>query len=91
MNLRQDLIELNIEALTALANAGFVKRAQKDLAEGRLPQIEYADDGCVRARYEDGHCASLAAAKSLREALRSFRALPPEEQAARLRERVDAP
>lgn len=69
MNLRQDLIELNIEALTALANAGFVKRAQKDLAEGRLPQIEYADDGCVRARYEDGHCASLAAAKSLREAL----------------------
>ena len=69
MNLRQDLIELSIEALTALANPGFVKRAQKDLAEGRLPQIENADDGSVRARYEDGHCASLAAAKSLREAL----------------------
>ncbi|MCU0669537.1 MAG: hypothetical protein MUF70_09320, partial [Myxococcota bacterium] len=32
-----------------------------------------------------------AARESLREALRSFRALAPEEQAARLRERTDAP
>lgn len=67
--LRQDLLELGVEALTALANAGFVKRAQKDIAEGRLPRIDAAEDGSVRAYYEDGHCATLAAARSLREAL----------------------
>lgn len=67
--LRQDLLELGIEALTALANAGFVKRAQKDIAEGRLPRIATGEDGSVSAHYEDGHCATLAAARSLREAL----------------------
>lgn len=67
--LRQDLLELGVDALTALANAGFVKRAQKDIAEGRLPRIEVGEDGSVRAHYEDGHCATLAAVRSLREAL----------------------
>ena len=38
--LRGDLLELTPEALTALANAGFVKRAQKDVAAGLLPVLE---------------------------------------------------
>lgn len=69
MSLRTDLLELSVEALTALANPGFVKRAQKDIAEGRLPQIEVLADATVQARYEDGQQASLAPGRSLREAL----------------------
>ncbi|MCQ4164036.1 SWIM zinc finger family protein [Tahibacter harae] len=66
---RADLAELGVEALTALANPGFVKRAQKDIAEGRLPQIEVDAQATVHAQYEDGQRASLAVGKSLREAL----------------------
>ncbi|WP_257387219.1 SWIM zinc finger family protein [Tahibacter caeni] len=69
MALRTDLLELGIEALTALANPGFVKRAQKDIAEGRLPQIDVLADATVQARYEDGQQASLAPGRSLREAV----------------------
>ena len=47
---RVDLLELTPEALTALANAGFVKRAQKDVAAGLLPRVEEAGDGCFRLR-----------------------------------------
>ena len=65
---RADLAELGVEALTALANPGFVKRAQKDIAEGRLPQIEVDAQATVHALYEDGQRASLAVGKSLREA-----------------------
>lgn len=38
--LRTDLLELTPQALTALANAGFVKRAQKDVAAKVLPRLE---------------------------------------------------
>ena len=38
--IRQDLLELTIEALTALSNLGFVKRAQKDLAAGLVPELQ---------------------------------------------------
>ncbi|WP_386070458.1 SWIM zinc finger family protein [Tahibacter sp. UC22_41] len=69
MSLRTDLLELSVEALTALANPGFVKRAQKDIAEGRLPQIDVLADATVQARYEDGQQASLAPGRSLREAV----------------------
>lgn len=68
MTARTDLLELSIDALTALSNPGFVKRAQKDIAEGRIPQIDMAADTTVRARYEDGQQATLAPGKSLREA-----------------------
>lgn len=68
MTARTDLLELSLDALSALSNPGFVKRAQKDIAEGRIPQIEIADDTTVRARYEDGQQATLAPGKSLREA-----------------------
>lgn len=68
MSVRADLVELGIDALTALSNPGFVKRAQKDIAEGRRPQIEVLPDATVQALYDDGQQASLAPGKSLREA-----------------------
>lgn len=68
-SLRQDLLDLSPEALAALANPGFVKRAQKDVAQGTLPDIEQDADGAVTARYDDGHSATLGAGRSLREAL----------------------
>lgn len=68
MSSRTDLLELSVDALTALSNAGFVKRAQKDLAEGKLPAIEQQDDGTVLARYADGTSTTLPPALPLREA-----------------------
>ena len=66
--LRGDLLELTPEALTALANAGFVKRAQKDVAAGLLPVLETADDGTVSARFDDGVRTSLPPGRTLRDA-----------------------
>lgn len=66
---RPDLLELSTDALIALANAGFVKRALKELDEGRMPRIEELDDGAVRAHYDDGQHATLAVGRSLREAV----------------------
>ncbi len=66
---RADLLELSAEALTALSNPGFVKRAQKDAAEGKLPQIEEQGDGAVTARYSDGTLTTLAPGAALRDAI----------------------
>jgi len=68
VNLRHDLLELTPEALTALANAGFVKRAQKDLAAGQLPRLEVSDDGAVTAHFDDGVRTHLAPGRTLRDA-----------------------
>ncbi|MDA7416244.1 SWIM zinc finger family protein [Xenophilus arseniciresistens] len=65
---RQDLLELTPEALTALANAGFVKRAQKDVAAGLLPRLEEAADGTVTAHFDDGVLTRLAPGRTLRDA-----------------------
>lgn len=69
MSARTDLLELTPEALVALSNQGFVKRALKDVAEGKLPAIEQLADGAVMARYGDGAVTSLAPGKPLRDAL----------------------
>ncbi|WP_432730098.1 SWIM zinc finger family protein [Variovorax sp. W6] len=66
--LRADLLELTPEALTALANAGFVKRAQKDVAAGLLPSMETAADGTVQAQFDDGVRTSLPPGRTLRDA-----------------------
>lgn len=65
---RTDLLELTPEALTALANAGFVKRAHKDLAAGLLPRLEQAGDGAVTAHFDDGARTQLPPGRSLRDA-----------------------
>ncbi|NHZ97298.1 SWIM zinc finger family protein [Massilia sp. CCM 8734] len=68
MSTRTDLLELSVDALTALSNAGFVKRAQKDVFEGKLPEIEQQPDGAVLARYPDGITTTLPPGLPLREA-----------------------
>lgn len=65
---RPDLLELTPEALTALANAGFVKRAQKDVAAGLLPALEGNADGTVTASFDDGVRTSLPPGRTLRDA-----------------------
>ncbi|MDR2326194.1 MAG: SWIM zinc finger family protein [Acidovorax sp.] len=65
---RHDLLELTPQALTALANAGFVKRAQKDVAAGLLPRIEESGDGEVAAHFDDGVSTRLPAGRTLRDA-----------------------
>jgi hypothetical protein len=67
-SLRADLLELTPEALTALANAGFVKRAQKDVAAGLLPRLETGADGTVQAQFDDGVRTSLPPGRTLRDA-----------------------
>ncbi|EHP42426.1 hypothetical protein OR16_14159 [Cupriavidus basilensis OR16] len=66
---RADLLELTPEALLALANAGFVKRAQKEMAEGKAPELAQEADGTLHAAYADGTRTSLAAGRSLRDAV----------------------
>ncbi|UQZ89861.1 hypothetical protein C4J81_11820 [Deltaproteobacteria bacterium Smac51] len=67
-SIRPDLMELTHEALSALANAGFVKRAFKDMEEGRGPAISVKEDGTIEAVYSDGQVAMLESGKSLRDA-----------------------
>ncbi|UQO38826.1 hypothetical protein [Burkholderia cepacia] len=66
--IRDDLLELTPEALTALANAGFVKRAQKDVAAGAVPAVAVDGDGTVRASFADGVRTSLPPGRTLRDA-----------------------
>jgi hypothetical protein len=69
VNRRADLLELTLNALAALANVGFVKRAQKDLAAGRAPALAVADDGAVEARFDDeGVVTRLPPGRTLRDA-----------------------
>jgi len=65
---RSDLMELGVEALTALANPGFVKRAQKDVAAGALPGLRQEPDGTVHALFDDGTETSMAPGVPLRDA-----------------------
>jgi hypothetical protein len=68
MNPRQDLLELTPAALMALANPGFVKRAQKDLAAGVAPALDIDASGTVTATYDDGCIARLPVGCTLRDA-----------------------
>jgi hypothetical protein len=56
---RTDLMELGPDALTALANPGFVKRAQKDVAAGALPALRQDSDGTVHALFADAVQTSM--------------------------------
>jgi uncharacterized Zn finger protein len=69
MSRRDDLLELTPAALAALANVGFVNRAQKDLAAGRVPALAVADDSAVEARFGDeGIVTRLPPGRTLRDA-----------------------
>lgn len=65
---RTDLLELSTEALTALANPGFVKKAIKDVEAGQAPRIEEDADGTVHAHHADGTHTTLPTGRTLREA-----------------------
>jgi hypothetical protein len=69
MMLRTDLMDLGTDALMALANPGFVKRAQKDIAAGALPGLRQDADGTVHAQFDDGVCTSIGQGVSLRDAI----------------------
>lgn len=64
---RDDLLRLTPQAIAAAANMGLLKRAQKDLEEGRAPELETAADGKVIAIFPDGARASLPPGKALKD------------------------
>ncbi len=43
-SLRPELLELTPQALTALSNAGFVKRSLKELENGNVPEISHENE-----------------------------------------------
>jgi hypothetical protein len=64
---RADLLALTEDALVALSNRGIVKKAQKELEAGRVPEIREEDDGTVVGVFEDGKEARLAPDTPLRD------------------------
>lgn len=65
---RADLIALTDDGLTQLANAGLVKRAQRELAAGTGPALAELDDGTIEARFADGTLTRLAAGREIADA-----------------------
>lgn len=66
-SVREDLLRLTPQAIAAAANMGLLKRAQKDLDEGKLPIVETAHDGAVSATFPDGARATLLPGKALKD------------------------
>ncbi|UXI67016.1 DUF4132 domain-containing protein [Tahibacter amnicola] len=66
--LRADLLKLTPEALAQLANLGLVKRAQRELAAGYVPQLTHADDGTVSAIFPDQVQTAFPPGAGLKEA-----------------------
>ena len=65
--MRADLLALTPESVTALANLGLVKRAQREIAAGHGPTIAEDDAGVVSGTFEDGTVARLVPGASLRD------------------------
>lgn len=66
--MRSDLLSLTIEGITALANAGLVKRAQKEIEQGKGPEIGEDAEGTVHGAFADGVTTRLPPGTPLREA-----------------------
>lgn len=58
MTVRDDLLHLSPEALTHAANAGIVKRAQRELAGGYRPALTLDGDDTLAATFADGIACS---------------------------------
>lgn len=65
--LRKELLELTPQALTALSNAGFVKRSQKEIAAGNLPSFT-DENGVLTATFSDGILTTLSQGQALKDA-----------------------
>jgi hypothetical protein len=63
---RADLLALTPDAVAALANAGLVKRALKELEAGAGPSLAEALDGAVIGTFADGVQATLPAGVTLK-------------------------
>ncbi|MFY0522926.1 hypothetical protein ACN28I_06935 [Archangium gephyra] len=64
---RPDLLGLTPQAIASVSNLGLVKRAQKELEQGKGPRLEELADGTVVGTFEDGITARLAPGKSLKD------------------------
>lgn len=64
---RDDLLALDDDALAQLANPGLVKRAARDLAEGRGPRLAESGDA-LEALFPDGVRTRLAPGQALMQA-----------------------
>jgi hypothetical protein len=65
---RKDLAQLTPEALAQLANLGLVKRAQKELAGGYVPNIRIEVDGHLHAEFPDQVRTEFAPGAGLKDA-----------------------
>jgi SWIM zinc finger len=65
---RTDLLALTDDGLVQLANAGLVKRAQREVAAGLGPALEDLADGTVTARFADGTETRLMPGQALADA-----------------------
>jgi riboflavin synthase len=61
-------LALTEQGLIQIANAGLVKRGQRDLAAGAGPEIREAADGSVEARFADGTVTRLGPGRMPAEA-----------------------
>lgn len=66
MTARADLLALTDDALAALANRGIVKRAVREVAEGKGPAVS-ADGATVTAAFADGTTVVLAGGATLEQ------------------------
>ena len=64
---RPDLLALTPQAIASLSNLGLVKRAQKEIEQGKGPRLEELADGTVVGTFEDGNTARLLPGKSLKD------------------------
>ena len=65
---RADLLALSDDTLSALANRGIVKRAVREVAEGKGPAVAEAEDGTVTGTFADGTDVVLAPGATLERA-----------------------
>lgn len=66
--MRDDLMALTPETVASLSNLGLVKRALKELEQGKGPALHESDEGVVRGTFEDGVITELAPHRSLKDA-----------------------
>jgi hypothetical protein len=66
--MRADLMALTPETVASLANLGLVKRALKELEQGKGPTLSESDDGIVRGTFDDGVVTELLPNRSLKDA-----------------------
>lgn len=65
--MRADLLALSPEAVAALSNMGLVKRAQREIEQGKGPKLTEESDGTVVGVFEDGVTARLPPGRALRD------------------------